>query len=54
MVPSRLTTTGVKQTQHDYLYVLAAVCLTTGNSVGMLSPYLNTDTVNVFFKQLQK
>ena len=44
----------VKQTQYDYLYVLDAVCPATGNSVGMLSPYLNTDTVNVFFEQFEK
>ena len=44
----------VKQTQYDYLYVLAAVCPTTGNCVGMLAPYLDTDTINVFFEQFQK
>ena len=44
----------VKQTQYDYLYVLDAVCPATGNSVGMLSQYLNTDAVNVFFEQFEK
>ena len=44
----------MKQTQYAYLYVLDAVCPATRNSVGMRSPYLNTDTVNVFFEQFEK
>jgi DDE superfamily endonuclease len=44
----------VRQTQYDYLYVLAAVCPRTGNSAGLLAPNLNTHTVNVFFDQLAR
>jgi transposase len=44
----------VKQTQYDYLYVLAGVCPATGNSVGMLSPYMNVDAINAFFKEFEK
>ena len=44
----------VKQTQYDYLYVLGAVCPSTGNTAGLLAPHLNTDVVNAFFEQLSK
>lgn len=44
----------VRQTQYDYLYVLAAVCPQSGNSAGLLAPHLNTHTVNAFFEQLAK
>ncbi len=41
----------VRQTQYDYLYVLGAVCPATGQSVGLLAPYLNTSIVNRFLAQ---
>jgi transposase len=41
----------VRQTQYDYLYVLGAVCPSTGQSVGLLAPYLDTTIVNHFFEQ---
>jgi transposase len=44
----------VKQTRYDYLYVLGAACPATGQTVGLLSPHLNTDVVNRFFKQFTK
>lgn len=44
----------VKQTRYDYLYVLAAACPTTGQSVGLLSPHLNTEVVNAFFEQFAR
>ena len=44
----------VKQTRYDYLYVLAAACPATGQSVGLLAPRLNTDVVNAFFKQFAR
>lgn len=41
----------VKQTQYEWLYVMAAVCSRTGQSIGMLSPYVSTEVVNVYLKQ---
>lgn len=34
--------------------MLGAVCPQTGQSVGLLAPYLNTDSVNAFFKEFKK
>lgn len=45
---------GVRQTQYDYLYVLGALCPATGQSVGLLSPSLNTPVVNLFFEQFAR
>jgi transposase len=44
----------VKQTRYDWVHVLAAVCPDTGQAVGLLSPTLNTDAVNSFFKQFSQ
>ena len=44
----------VKQTRYDWVYVLGAACPQTGKTAGLISPYLNTDIVNVFFDQLVK
>ena len=41
----------VRQTQYDYLYVLGAACPQTGQSAGLLAPYLDTNVVNVFLEQ---
>ena len=41
----------MKQTQYDYLYVLGAVCTHTGQTVGLLSPYIDTGVMNVFLEQ---
>ena len=41
----------LRQTKYEWLYVLGPVCPATGQSVGLLSPYLNTQIVNVFFEQ---
>lgn len=41
----------VKQTRYDWLHVLTAVCPRTGQAVGLLSPELNTQVVNLFFEQ---
>ena len=46
--------TAWRQTQYEYLYVFGAACPQTGQTVGLLAPYLNTDTVNVFFEQFKK
>ena len=42
---------GVKQTQYGYLYVLTAVCATTGAASGLISPTLNIGVINVFLRQ---
>jgi len=36
------------------LYVLAAVCPVTGQSVGLLSPYINADVINIYLKQFSR
>lgn len=41
----------MRQTRYDYLYVLGAACPATGQTVGLLSPHLNTEVVNAFFEQ---
>lgn len=44
----------VRQTQYDYLYVLGAVCPASGQSVGLMAPYLDTAIVNQFLAQFAK
>lgn len=44
----------VKQTQYDYLYVLAAASPQTGQTVGLLAPQLNTAIINAFFRQFEQ
>ena len=44
----------IKQTRYDWVYVLGAACPETGKTAGLISPYLNTDIVNIFFDQLAK
>jgi len=41
----------VRQTKYEWLYVIGAACPQTGQSVGLLSPTINTDMVNAFFEQ---
>ena len=41
----------VRQTKYEWLYVVGAVCPETGESVGLLSPTIDSDVVNVFLKQ---
>lgn len=41
----------MRQTQYDYLYVIAAACPTTGQAEGILAPYVNTDTINAFLHE---
>lgn len=42
---------GVKQTQYGYLYVLTAVCATTGMASGLITPTLNVAVINIFLAQ---
>jgi transposase len=44
----------VRQTKYEWLYVLGAVCPQTGQSVGLLCPYLNTKVMNVFLEQFRR
>lgn len=41
----------VRQTKYEWLYVIGAVCPQTGQSVGLLSPTINTDMMISFFEQ---
>jgi transposase len=41
-----------RQTQYDYLYVFGAVCPQTGQASGLIAPWVNTQTVNVFLREL--
>jgi transposase len=41
----------LRQTKYEWLYVIGAVCPQTGQSVGLLSPTINTDMMNSFFEQ---
>jgi transposase len=43
--------TALKQTQYDYLYVMGAVCPSTGESVALLTPYVNTQMMNLFLER---
>jgi len=44
----------VRQTKYEWLYVVGAVCPQSGESVGLLSPSINSDVVNLFIKQFAK
>ena len=41
----------VRQTRYEWLYVIGAVCPQTGQTVGLLSPHINTNIINAFFTQ---
>ena len=41
----------MRQTKYEWIYVLGAVCPQTGQSVGLLTPTINTDIMNIFFEQ---
>ena len=40
--------TAVRQTKYDWLYVIGAACPRTGHAVGMLSPYISVEVMNIF------
>jgi len=44
----------VKQRQFISTYIYAAACHKTGQSYGMILPYVNTDTMNIFLDGLSK
>jgi transposase len=41
----------VKQTQYDWLYVIGATCPQTGQALGLLSPHINTEVMNLFLER---
>ena len=41
----------MRQTKYEWLYVIGAVCPHTGQSIGLLSPYINTDVINIYLQQ---
>jgi transposase len=45
---------GWRQTQFEYLYVFGAACPRSGQSVGLITPQINTDSVNAFFREFEK
>jgi len=44
----------VRQTKYEWLYVIGSVCPQTGQSIGLLSPYINTDVMNVYLRQFNR
>ena len=44
----------VRQTQYGYLYLLTAVCSTTGAASGLIAPTLNAEVVNLFLRQFSR
>lgn len=46
--------TAVRQTKYDWLYVIGAACPHTGHAVGMLSPYINVEVMNIFLELFAK
>ena len=44
----------IRQTQYDYLYVFSAVCPETGDAGGLITPHVNTDTMNAFLEQFSR
>lgn len=45
---------GVRQTQYGYLYLLTAVCATTGHACGLISPTLNVEVLKLFLEQFSR
>ena len=46
--------TAVRQTQYDYLWVIAAACPATGAAAGIIMPGLDTETINVFLGEFSR
>ena len=44
--------TAVRQTQYDYLWVIAAACPATGAAAGIIMPHLDTPTINLFLERV--
>jgi transposase len=44
----------VRQTKYEWLYVIGSVCPQTGQSIGLLSPYISTEIVNIYLQQFSR
>jgi transposase len=44
----------LRQTKHEWLYVIGAVCPHTGQSIGLLSPYINAQIMNIYLQQFSR
>lgn len=44
----------LRQTQYESLYVWSAVCPETGDAIGLVTPSVNTVTMNVFLAQFSR
>jgi transposase len=43
-----------RQTQYQSLYVYSAACPATGDVCGLITPHVNTDTMNTFLEQFSR
>ncbi len=41
----------LRQTKYEWLYVIGSVCPHTGQSIGLLSPHINTEIMNIYLQQ---
>ena len=44
----------VRQTKYEWLYVIGSVCPQTGQSIGLLSPYMDVEVMNVYLEQFSR
>jgi hypothetical protein len=44
----------VRQTQYDYLWVIAAACPASGAATGIIMPHLDTDVINAFLGEFSR
>jgi transposase len=44
----------LRQTKYEWLYVIGAVCPLTGQSIGLLSPYINAHIMNIYLQQFSR
>ena len=46
--------TAVRQTQYDYLWVIAAACPASGAAAGIIMPHLDTNVINLFLEEFSR
>ena len=44
----------LRQTRYEWLYVIGAVCPHTGQSIGLLSPYIDAQLMNIYLRQFSR
>ena len=44
----------MRQTQYDYLWVIAAACPETGAATGIIMPHLDSDVINLFLGEFSR